>query len=350
MKSTLNIFGILFIAAIISSCSSSRPIVDDNVYMLKTAAIPIGENLLDETSYATYKYREDSKNPTTGYYNPNNPTVRNTNRSVFISPSFYSYGMMYGVSSSYGYMPYNPYMYSHYGFGNTPYFANYNPYGYPYGGYYGNNFYGNNFYGNNYYGGYYGMNSPYYYSTPNYQVNSTNSGNFYSSGNHVSGPRATQSGYYSGVSRGGTQQLKSQVQVPQSTSSTGNVPSYQNVSRSAPVRNRPVTERIEYTSNQRVLSNPNSNAVRYNNQQSRSTQSRGNVVRNNPTYVGSESRSTRSTNSTTVRPSSRGNSTFSSPTQRSSGGNVSVPSSRNSTPAPSQRSSSPSTSGGGRRQ
>ena len=91
MKSTLNIITFLTSLAILASCSSSRPIMDDNVYMLKTAAVPIGENLLDETSYATYKYREDKNNPTTGYYNPENQSARRNNRSMFNRPSFYYY-------------------------------------------------------------------------------------------------------------------------------------------------------------------------------------------------------------------------------------------------------------------
>ncbi len=309
MKSIINIFGILFAFLLISSCSSSRPIADDDVYMMKTSAVPIGENLMDETSYATFKYREDNNNPTAGYYNPENESLANDNRSFAMSPRlFINYSVMFGMSNSYNHMFYNPYMNSY-------------------------SYFGSPYWGNSGFGNYYGMNSPYFLSTPAYSTNSSNSGHFYSSGNKVSGPRSTNSGYYSGVSRGGSQQLKSQVKYSGSTNGMNTV-SKQTMSRESSARNSYSREKAIYSSSNRVNTNPDARRQNNTNAQTGPKQ-----IRNIPSYVNTNARNTRVINSSTGNQTPRGNSSNSNQTVRSGGNNgSSVPSVRSTTPsAPSGR-------------
>ena len=332
MQTKLNIFGFIVMLTFLSSCSSSRPILDDDVYILKTAAIPIGENLLDETSYATFKYREDSNNPTTGYYNPMNESLRNNNGSISYVPSYFYTGMMYSIYNVGGfgnYMTLNPY-------------TNYNPYGYyhnsGFNGY--NSFYNNSFYNNSYVG--YGSNSQYCGGYNNGSGFSSSTQGFVGNGHYVSGPRSTNSGYFSGTSRGGTQQLKVQIPNQQSNSSSfGNANPYstvnrQTISRTSTVQNSSATTRLKDSSYERVNSNPNSSATKYNNQQARSVQSRG-----NGNYYSTESRSNSVRSTTYNNSSSRSSGSVSVPSQRSTGG---------STTTPSRSTSTPASSSGGRRQ
>ena len=317
---------------ILSSCSSTRPILDDDVYMLKTAAIPLGENLLDETSYATYKFREDSNNPTTGYYNPSNESNRNNNnnRPFYVSPSFFYGGMMFPNNhmNSFGnymminpYSYYNPYAYynpSFYGFNS---FYN-NPYINPYSGYgSGWDLYGANFHGNGFVSPY---SSGFSSSTQGYVPN----------GNYVSGPRSTKSGYFSGTSRGGTQQLKFQITNNQSNTN-GNTNIYSTVSRQtsarvSQVRNTSVGARPQYSSPERVTSRTSSSQPHYNNQQARPVQARGNSSYN------SESKPN-SSRTTTYNSPTRSSGSISTPSQRSNGG---------TTTSPSRSTTTPSSSGG----
>lgn len=337
MKRVIGSFGFVVGILILSSCSSSRPIMDDNVYMLKTAAIPIGENLLDETSYSTYKYREESKNPTSGYYNPANQNNRTNGPSFLNRPSlFFSYGYL----NPYGYFGFNPYahynpFFGSFGYGFSPYSNYYNPYG---------------FYNpNSYYGQYGGFGNFYNYGNSGFGNGGiiVNNQPQASAGHYVSGPRATNSGYFSGVSRGGKSQLKSQAAPHVNPSSTIN--SGTSVSRSTPMpqgRNvgQTTSSQPQFSrDNQTVApvrgtesSRYNNSNSRYNNQQARPVQSRGN---HDNGVNNSRSNPGRSSNVNLSAP--RNSSPVSTP-QRSNGGSVTSPS--KSSPAPSRPS------GTGRRQ
>ena len=219
MKPLSIFYMILFIGILAVSCTTTRPINDDNVYMMKTSALPVGENLTDETSYATYKHRQETDNPTAGYIDLKAQSTldrdpRANNNSMFYAGLYQgNHNSFWGMHrSSFFYGPGLPRMKGawYYGYFNT------------YTVHYGMN--GYNSWNNNYYGisSYYG-NSGFYGNSSFYSPNSCYSNNFYNSGNsnnanvsrpsgnYVSGPRATSGGYYSGNNRGGVAQLKSQV-------------------------------------------------------------------------------------------------------------------------------------------
>jgi hypothetical protein len=154
------------IFALVSSCASITDVVDDDVYVMKGPALPIGESLDDETAYSTYKYKKDRTNTESRYYYDQNSRFSDQ----YMYPN-YGYGMSNfgnrnpmqwvfipgrGWTLSYGpTFGYNPYgMGNYYGynsFGYDPFFDPYydpfyNPYGNPYC--YGNGFYSNHW-GNN---------------------------------------------------------------------------------------------------------------------------------------------------------------------------------------------------------
>lgn len=212
---TINIsLAIIGITSLLSSCSSiynGNLSGGDDLYSVKETAVPLGESINDDLSYASYKYQKQQANRNS---NTAQNTVYSNNYADFYSPyannyyggmgfrhpmfsfglSNYGYYSCYGYPSylSYGYNPYYgwgtyPYSSFGYGYGHSPYGYNpygYNPYGYnPYGyGYYGNGYYGNNYYGNNYYG-----------NSSNNNWNNNSSGNT-STGIHYSGPRSNNSG------------------------------------------------------------------------------------------------------------------------------------------------------------
>lgn len=215
-----------------ASCASISNVPDDDVYVVKSAAIPADESLSDETSYAAFKYKKD----------------RNTNQvdyeDDFFNPSFANqrsrFSMRVGYNpfmySPFGYSPYgySPYGFSPYGYGMgfNPHFNN--PYGSPlifvpgvgwtyasmmhgfnnYGGFYDPYFNGYHMgygYGMGYgigagfgYGGF-GMN-PYgsgfydswYYGGGNFTNqwgnNGSNGNSSSNNPNHYSGPRGSSSG------------------------------------------------------------------------------------------------------------------------------------------------------------
>lgn len=225
MKPLSIFYMILFTGIFAVSCTTTRPINDDNVYIMKTSALPVGENLTDETSYATYKHRQETDNPTAGYIDPKAQSTldrdpRANNNSMFYAGLYQgSYNAFWGMHrSGFFYGPGLPRLVCawNYGYNNT-YPMYYSMYGY---NNWNNNYYGiSNYYGNS---GFY-ENSGFYGNTGLYSPNSYYSNNFYNSenwnnanisrpsGNYVSGPRVTSSGYYSGNNRGGAAQLKSQV-------------------------------------------------------------------------------------------------------------------------------------------
>ncbi len=230
MKSKSLILSMFSLSLLVLSCNSTQSLVDDNVYMMRTAAVPVGADLTDETSYSTFKHRKETYNPTNGYYTPNTISIdpRANNNSLFggWGAPFFTAGMYQGnfnpywgmhrdgfyLGSAYAFM-YNPYFYSGYGGMN---YGLFNTYGMNYGM---NSFY-NHMYGNN------GM-----YSAGGYWFNGNNAmynngfngyGNAYCpsinyanaspirQANYVSGPRSTAGGgYYSGNDRGGSIQVKS---------------------------------------------------------------------------------------------------------------------------------------------
>lgn len=90
MRTVLFYSTFIFVATRFVGCSNVRPVVDDDVYMLKSADLPIGENLVDETSYTTYKYRQNIDQKTNGYYNPARQTIfstqtRRTDPNIFMT-------------------------------------------------------------------------------------------------------------------------------------------------------------------------------------------------------------------------------------------------------------------------
>ncbi|MBU2018775.1 MAG: hypothetical protein KJ941_03935 [Bacteroidetes bacterium] len=68
-------------------------ITDDDVYIIKSSELPIGDAVSDETSYEAYKYRNNIKSNNTGYYNPENnrPILNQTfPRTILFTNVFYS--------------------------------------------------------------------------------------------------------------------------------------------------------------------------------------------------------------------------------------------------------------------
>lgn len=314
MKTTCYIIGSVILFLALNACSSTRSIVDDNVYMLRAAAIPIGENLLDETSYATFKYREEQNNPTTGYYSPSEEISRNNTSNSSMSTAFFYIGTLNYFNNVIGFNEsLMSFPYSHY---NSNGF--YNPYGF----YNPNSFYGQ--YGN--YGSFYNP------SNNNWYNNSSNGGLTFSSstgskGHFVSGPRSTTSGYYSGVSRGGSQQLKSPIQNGYNNPFYPNEPptySAQMNTGSRPGTNNDFNQRGNFTQ-KTVPNNNRKETAKFTNEQARPVLTRS----GNSSHV---------SNSTTHQ---RQSSAINSPSHKSSTLPGSNNSSRNSTP------NRPNTSSGG---
>lgn len=107
-----NVFQLSIFAAsalTFASCASISNVPDDDVYVVKSAAIPTNESLSDETSYAAFKYKKDRNNNAVDY------------EDDFFNPSFANPRMRFNMR-----MGYNPFMYSPFGY--SPY--GYSPYGY----------------------------------------------------------------------------------------------------------------------------------------------------------------------------------------------------------------------------
>lgn len=64
-------------------CANMQQISDDEIYRMKSPDIPLDANLLDETSYETYKFRRDQKIPANNYYSE---IARPSNSSTGIRP------------------------------------------------------------------------------------------------------------------------------------------------------------------------------------------------------------------------------------------------------------------------
>lgn len=196
MKTVLNLSYLIIMILLLSSCYSSKMLVDDDVYVVKNNTLPVGESLTDETSYSTYKNKKNNNKSNNTYYQNQNNYLYNRHcnyfdgfgcsyyASNFYSPYYNPYGYygngFYGGNSMYntngvwildpytGLFFYRPSFYSAYG--------NY-PYGYNVGGIYGSPYYPYD------YGYYNNVAGNYSYSTP--EIHS----------NQHSGPRGSISGF-----------------------------------------------------------------------------------------------------------------------------------------------------------
>lgn len=162
--------------------------VDDDVYMIKSNKLPVGESLTDESSYASYRNNRDGR-AVSSFYDDEFLSRDRFHRDFWMfsmgyGNPYYS-NCMFSMNPNCGIPYYSPYMY---GYVNPIYM--YDPFGSPYGYYptaYNPWYMGGN-YGYGYYGGYYG----YGYGSG---YNPYNSGNTNISYNHHSGPRGTSAGF-----------------------------------------------------------------------------------------------------------------------------------------------------------
>ncbi len=196
LLSKINFFAFL-VLILVSSCATSNQWIEDDVYSMKSAIIPIDTDVNDETDYNAFVYKKSTEEKSEIYvdqynvdrswnnsfvyfgmnqYRPSFDLCSCNGRNIYYSPSSFHnqyYANMYGCNDFYGYNS---------GFANNGYF--YNPY---YGnGYFGNS-YGNPYYGNSYY------NNPYW--------NSNNNPNTYTVNNGLGGPRGSISGFGGVTSR-----------------------------------------------------------------------------------------------------------------------------------------------------
>lgn len=176
---------ILLGVSTLTSCFAPKTLVDDDVYMVKNSALPIGESLTDETSYSSYRFRRD-----------NNFYGANVYQGDLASYSFYSMDNRF-YNAFFGYRNFN--FISRYTPFGIPYFSY--DYGYSYAflgnsylGYYGALWYLNCTPGNNYDNGFYASTG--YTSTPEFK-------------NAFSGPRNNISGFSNQYGRMNPSTLKS---------------------------------------------------------------------------------------------------------------------------------------------
>ncbi|MFT5582105.1 MAG: hypothetical protein ACI9G9_001370 [Psychromonas sp.] len=134
MKSILSFSFFVLIVLIFQSCGSTQYAVEDDLYSMKSSELPFGENLLDETSYETFKYRTKKNNKSDKYYAPENGGVLDRSplfrpRMQFVmfygnfspSPYFYPNSYYHNPYSYWGQNPYNNLFYSPY---SLTYFTN----------------------------------------------------------------------------------------------------------------------------------------------------------------------------------------------------------------------------------
>jgi uncharacterized membrane protein YgcG len=192
MKS--KIYLLIIVAAnllFLSSCYSPKFMVDDDVYVLKSNSLPIGESLNDESSYSNYRKNRANRTVSPSIYDDNFSIRDRFHRDNWMFGFGYSYYNRpnYWQNSyrpSWGY-PYSPYMsmgYSNWFYFNDPFIYEYGFYPTAYSPYY--------------YGGNYGYGNSYgYYNGSNYANGySNNNGGFISgSTNNHSGPRGTIGGF-----------------------------------------------------------------------------------------------------------------------------------------------------------
>jgi len=192
MKSLFSIGTLIISSILLSSCYSSRSLVDDDVYVVKNSLLPTDESLNDETSYSSYRYKKNNNIVSDDYYLYDDYAIAGYYPT---SNWYYSYGtycynhnLYYGNGfyNAFGDVVYDPFSGRYY---LNP---NYNPYCY-FGSRYLPEYYGMAGYGYGistiavpYYIAY-GYNAPYssYYNSYNY--NNSNPVHY--------GPRGSSSGY-----------------------------------------------------------------------------------------------------------------------------------------------------------
>ena len=69
MKSSKILIVLPVLSLLIASCYSPKLLVDDDVYVLKSNELPVGESLNDETSYSTFKNKQNAGMVSSNYYN-----------------------------------------------------------------------------------------------------------------------------------------------------------------------------------------------------------------------------------------------------------------------------------------
>jgi hypothetical protein len=216
MKVTLYLSSFVLLGGVLCSCYSNRMLVDDDVYIMKNAELPVGESLIDETNYSTYKYKQDrGVTANAYYYDPYNIAAMN---ACGCDPFYFSAFDCGWGSRNYGYSGLNDMYYGygyHNAFGRYLFGPGYMNYGASQYGYYGNMFspyynpYGGFYFGNSYSSPYFFTNSMFYgtnvypYSNANNII--SNSGSIY---NSHSGPRGSISGYSNSGNRASVYAIK----------------------------------------------------------------------------------------------------------------------------------------------
>lgn len=215
MKVTLYLSSFVLLGGVLSSCYSNRMLVDDDLYVMKNAELPVGESLTDETNYATYKYKKDrGVTANSYYYDPYNITaMNNCNCNPFYFTPFdcgwgnryfgsfrlYEMYYSYGYYNAFGHNYMNQFSYNPYGYYGSAYGFLYNPYGFSAGSYMSPFYYNTSmYYGNN---PYYGMNGFAYGG--NYVGNN---GTIY---NQHNGPRGSIGGISNNENRNNSSVVKS---------------------------------------------------------------------------------------------------------------------------------------------
>ena len=133
MKSKFSLLILSSVVFLAVSCGSGQYLIEDDVYSMKSSELPFGENLLDETSYETFKYRTKKDKRADSYYAPENGGV--LNRSPRFTPRL-SFMVFYGNLSPYAYPMYmGPAYFGHNQFYTSPFYSPfhspyYNPFAY----------------------------------------------------------------------------------------------------------------------------------------------------------------------------------------------------------------------------
>lgn len=79
MKSLITIGTLLILSFCLTSCYSSRTLVDDDVYVVKNSLLPTEESLNDETSYSSFRYKKNKNDVSDDYYLNDDNLIYNGN-------------------------------------------------------------------------------------------------------------------------------------------------------------------------------------------------------------------------------------------------------------------------------
>lgn len=248
MRTVLHITLIFSLLVGLASCYSEKMLVDDDVYIVQSNKLPVGESLNDQTSYQAFKRQNQTGTAKAAYYQNSQNYLYSSNCWGYTSMfnpcgcGFYAwniynpyrpFGMGMGMNAGFG----NPFYTPYYGM-MSPYYNPYNGFGSPFG--FGNGLYGNLYGFGNPYG--YGYGNPYGYG---YGSLSNQPSTPQSGGVHYSGPRGSLSGYVPNSQRNNPNVLKS------STGGFAGNAGAPALNRTLPQVNRPVVqptvERPSYT-------------------------------------------------------------------------------------------------------